>query len=100
DIVDKCSELSFVRRSNTAFDLFGIEPGKLPSHGNHRDVNAGKDVGRGAIGHNGAEDQDQQRHHDKSIRAVKSNSYYPHIRPPEVISKWLAGNANSRCGAC
>src|SRR5215471_5537697 len=70
-----------------AFDLFRIESCILPGNRDYRDVDVGKDVCWRTTDHYRAEDQNQQRVHDKRIGPVERNSDYPHTRSPDIGPK-------------
>src|SRR5262249_20658061 len=82
-IVDQSGQTSLIRSCDAALDVFGVEAGKLPRNRDNRNVDIREDIGRSPAQHDGAEDQYQQRYDDESIRPVKSDSDYPHIRLPE-----------------
>ncbi len=56
----------------------GPQAGVVPRHGDDRDVDVGKNVGRRAQEHDRAENQDQQRRHDERVGPVEGKFNNPH----------------------
>ena len=78
DIVHRGGEDALVGCGDAALQLFCVQPAVLPGHGDHRDIDGGKDVGRCTGNDDGADDQDQEREDDERIRPVQRNPDNPH----------------------
>ena len=67
DIVDGRCERPLKDGCESPFHLLRVEATISPGHGNHRNIDAGKDVGRRAQNHDRAQNEYEQRHDDEGI---------------------------------
>jgi hypothetical protein len=51
----------------------------LPSHGNDGNIDIREDIGGRAQNYHWRQDQNQQRNHNKCVRAIESKLDNPHI---------------------
>ncbi len=80
DIVDERRQCALIGGGQTAFELFGIEAGIGEIDRDDRNVDIGKQIGRGAKHHDRAEDQDQERQHHEGVGAIQGKLDNPHSR--------------------
>jgi hypothetical protein len=77
DVVDRRRQYPFVGRYNTTGHIVRGEPGITPHHGNDGNADIREDVSWRAESGERPEQQHQDRHHDKCVRARKRDADNP-----------------------
>ena len=78
DVVDQRGQHAFVDRGDPAFHLLRIEAGVAPAHGDDRNVDIRKNVGRGPQDDQRRGDQDEQRQDHEGVWSVQRKANNPH----------------------
>src|ERR1700730_17416180 len=88
DIVNSGSQDAFVNGGHAAFHFLRVHARVVPHHGDYRNVDIGEDVGGSSQDDDRADNENQQRQDDESVRPMKCYSNDPHnVEPlPELLT--------------
>ena len=97
DVIDGGGQHALVKRGDAAGHFIGREARVLPGDADHRNADIGKDIHRRAQRGERACDQNQQRQHDKRVRAPKGNANEIHGIPMWAVRyRQLSGRRRHR----